>query len=99
MDSENTEMDQFEWVDYGPPYGDVNTTPDWDDTAEQVTITEPPAFPDRYASLGLQESGAVIYDRGDTNAWIQSTTTRFPEDYRDIETPGTGSDQPDPNGD
>jgi len=83
MSSEHPSGDQFDWVDSGPPYGDVTETPDWDDTAGRTSITEPPETPGRYVSLELGDATSVIYDQTATSAWIQSTTAVQPADVED----------------
>lgn len=62
----------FDWVDYGPPYGERTSAPEWNTTAGG-TVTRPPEIHPGYASLSLADSGVVVYDRTETDAWIQSS--------------------------
>jgi hypothetical protein len=61
----------FDWVDAGPPY-ERSTV---ECVAGRSEPERPPAIPDRYAALHLEEDAVIVYDRQETNAWIQSTDT------------------------
>lgn len=83
MGSERPADGPFDWVDCGPPYGDVTETPDWDETAGRASVTEPPGTPERFVSLELGDETSVIYDQTATSAWIQSTAAVRPADAED----------------
>lgn len=57
------------WVDV-PPGGEY--PPPRRTVVDEWSKAEPDPIPDRYTLLGVGDDEVVIYDREDTDAWIQS---------------------------